>query len=268
MASKNLLSYLLTLVILLAGDVAENPGPATRHSRHRQCRVMYANIRGLHKNISDLIAASSQYDVLLCSETLVSQMRHSSEVLIPGFKKPVLYKRDAIPRARGMAVYIRNKYPASHKSGYECGCHEIQVIKVSGRHNNFYVCSIYRNPDLDDSIFDCLLITMAKIQEDDRKASFVFIGDFNAHHKEWLNSVSPTNCHGVRALDFATESGCEQIVHESTHISGNCLDLVFTDSPGVITNTVGSPVGTSDHAKLSLVIKTEQVDPDIIIWHV
>ena len=246
---------------MLAGDVELNPGP--RRSRQRQCRIMYANIRGLFKNIRDLTVASSQYDILLCSETLVSQMRHSSEILIPGFNKPILFKRDEIPRARGMAVYIRKKFPASRKTSYECGCHEIQVIKVCGRYNNFYLCSVYRNPDLDDKIFDCLLITMAKIQEDDRKASFVFIGDFNAHHREWLNSVSPTNCHGERALDFATESGCEQIIHEATHKSGNCLDLVFTDSPGVISKTVGSPVGTSDHATLSLVIKTEQVVPDV-----
>ena len=87
-------------------------------------------------------------------------------------------------------------------------------MKVWGKYNNFYLCSIYRNPDLDDGIFDCLLITMATIQESDIKASFVFVGDFNAHHREWLNSVSPTDGHGLRALDFSFESGCEQIIHK------------------------------------------------------
>ena len=135
------------------------------------------------------------------------------------------------------------------------------MIKISGKHNNFYLCSIYRNPDLDDSIFDCLLITMAKVQGDDRKAAFVFVGDFNAHHKEWLNSVSATDCHGLRAYDFACESGCEQLIHEATHTSGNCLDLAFTDSPGAITSKVGSPIGTSDHATVCLTIKTEQAVP-------
>ena len=36
-------------------------------------------------NRSDLITASSQFDMLLCSETLVSDMRHVSELLVPGF---------------------------------------------------------------------------------------------------------------------------------------------------------------------------------------
>ena len=134
---------------------------------------------------------------------------------------------------------------------------------MCGKHNNFYLVSVYRNPDADDGIFDCLLVSMAAIQENDRKASFVFIGDFNAHHKEWLNSISQTDCHGLRALDFSSESGCDQIIHSPTHRSGNCLDLIFTDTPGVVAGNVGSPVGTSDHSYVSAIIKTEHAVPDI-----
>ena len=44
-----------------------------------------SNARGLAGNLSDLTVASSQYDILFCSETLVSDMRHVSELLAPGF---------------------------------------------------------------------------------------------------------------------------------------------------------------------------------------
>ena len=119
-------------------------------------------------------------------------------------------------------------------------------------------------PDADDGIFDCLLVSMATRQETDRKASFVFIGDFNAHHKEWLNSISQTDYHDLRALDFSSESGCDQIIHNPTHRSGNCLDLIFTDTPGLVAGNVGSPViGTSDHCYVSAIIKTEHAVPDI-----
>ena len=46
--------------------------------------------RGQAGNHSDLTVASSQYDILLCSETLVSDMHHVSEILVPGFGRPVL----------------------------------------------------------------------------------------------------------------------------------------------------------------------------------
>ena len=37
--------------------------------------------------------------------------------------------------------------------------------------------SAYRNPDADDGIFDCLLVSMAAMQENDRKASIVFVSE-------------------------------------------------------------------------------------------
>ena len=141
----------------------------------------------------------------------------------------------------------------------------IIVSTPSGRFkaDRLYLFSIYRNPDADDEIFDCLLNSVASIQENDRKAAFLFVGDFNAHHREWLNSVSPTDCHGLRAIGFSTESGCDQLIQRPTHRSGNTLDLIFTDVPGVVTSNVGIPIETSDHSFVSAVIRTEQVVPEV-----
>ena len=61
---------------------------------------------GLSKNLSDVAVASSQYDLLLCSETLVSDRRHISELLVSGFGHPALLCGDGMPRARGMAAYV------------------------------------------------------------------------------------------------------------------------------------------------------------------
>ena len=35
-----------------------------------------------------------------------------SELLVPGFGRPVLLCRDRVPRARGMAAYVRDRYGA------------------------------------------------------------------------------------------------------------------------------------------------------------
>ena len=58
-----------------------NPGP--RRPVPAVFRILFSNVPGLAGNLSDLTAASSQYDILLCSETLVSDMRHVLEVLVP-----------------------------------------------------------------------------------------------------------------------------------------------------------------------------------------
>ena len=83
---------------------------------------------------------------------------------------------------------------------------------------------IYSNPDLDDRILDCLLTSMAAVQADDVRASFLFVGDLNGHHQEWLGSMT-TNRHGVATFDFATVSGCDQLVVGPAHAHGGTLDL-------------------------------------------
>ena len=67
-------------------DVETNPGP--RRPAPGACRILCSNVRVLSKNLSDVTMASSQYDLLLCSETLVSDRRHISELLVPGFGRP------------------------------------------------------------------------------------------------------------------------------------------------------------------------------------
>ena len=58
------------------------------------------------------------------------------------------------------------------------------VFIVCGVGQNFYVYSLYLNPDLDDWIFDCLLASMAAVQAGDVRASFLFVGDLNGHRQE------------------------------------------------------------------------------------
>ena len=85
------------------------------------------------------------------------------------------------------------------------------VFKVCGERQNLYVFSLYLNPDLDDWIFDCLLSPMAAVQVGDVRASFLFVGDLNGHHREWFGSKS-TSRHGVAAFDFATVRDVSKVV--------------------------------------------------------
>ena len=85
-----------------------------------------------------------------------------------------------------------------------------------------YEFSPSRNPDQDDHIFDCLLPSMAAVLAEEMHASFLFVGDLNGHHQEYLGSKT-TNRHGVAAFDFATVSCCDQLVVGPTHEWGGTL---------------------------------------------
>ena len=82
----------------------------TNRNPHRPvpavCRILRRKVQGVTRNISDLTVASFQYHILLCSETLVSDMHHVSELLVPGFGRPVLLCWGKMLWARGMAAYV------------------------------------------------------------------------------------------------------------------------------------------------------------------
>ena len=58
------------------------------------------------------------------------------------------------------------------------------------------------------NFFTVLLTAMAKIQSVEKRKSFLFVGNVNAHHEEWLGS-STTTMHGRAVLHFASSTVCE-----------------------------------------------------------
>ena len=137
---------------------------------------------------------------------------------------------------------VRDGYGAFRQPKFECGCCEMLVFRVSGVRQNLYVFGLYRNPDLGNPIFDYLLAIMAAVQTEDNRASFLFVGDLNGHHQEWLSSTT-TIRHGVGAYDFVTVSGYDQLVVGPTHERGGTLDLLMTDVPNLVILAVVAPIG-------------------------
>ena len=105
---------------------------------------------------------------------------------------------------------------------------------------------------------------MAAVQAKDVRASFLFEGNLNSHHQEWLGSTT-TNRHGVGAFHFATVSYCDQLVVGPTHASGGTLDLRMTDVPDLVRVAVVAPISNSDHSSLSAVISMAQVVPNLCV---
>ena len=102
---------------------------------------------------------------------------------------------------------------------------------------------------------------MAAVQAEDVHASFRLVGGLNGHDQEWLGPTN-TNCHSVAAFDFATVSGCDQLVVGPTHARGGTLDLLMTGVPDLVRVAVIAPIGNSDLSSLSGVISMAQAVPN------
>ena len=127
-----------------------------------------------------------------------------------------------------------------------------------------YVFSLYCNPVLDDRIFDCLLTSMPAVQAENVRAYFLFVSDLNGHHQERLGSTT-TSRHGVATFDFASVSGCDQLVVGPTYSRGETLDLLMTDVPDLVWVSVVASMGNSDHSSLSAMISMAQAVPNLCV---
>ena len=110
----------------------------------------------------------------MCSETLVSDMRHVSELLVPGFGRPVFCCAGA--RASDTEGWqhtyeiVTEHFTNPNLSVVAAKCGFLVFVL----RDRIFMCSLYRNPDLDDRIFDRLLASMAAVQTEDIRASFLF----------------------------------------------------------------------------------------------
>ena len=105
---------------------------------------------------------------------------------------------------------------------------------------------------------------MAAVQAEDVRASFLFASNLNGHRQEWLGCTT-TNRHGIAAIDFATVSGCDQLVDGPTHARGGTLDLLMTDVPDLVRVAVVAPIGNSNHSSQSAVISMAQAVPNLCV---
>ena len=116
--------------------------PGRRRPVPADCRILCSNVRDLVRNLSDLTVASFYYDILLSSDTFVSDMLHVLELLVLGFGRIVFFFRGKMSLGTRDGCLHTNGYGAVRQPKFECGCWEMQVFMVCGITQNFCVQSL------------------------------------------------------------------------------------------------------------------------------
>ena len=98
--------YLISYPCLRLQFLNEETNLGQQHPVPAFCRILCSNAQGLSMNLNDLTVTLSQHDILLCCETLVSDMHYVSKLLVPGFGCHVLLCRDRMSLAREMAAHV------------------------------------------------------------------------------------------------------------------------------------------------------------------
>lgn len=112
-------------IFLLSGEVELNLGPI----RPKYCNLLYSNIRGLYGNLNELAVISTKFHIIFV-QTLVSEMRHTSAMLLPNLINPCCHVGILCLESKVCVNCSTVGCNARPFTKYECGCYEYIVVRV------------------------------------------------------------------------------------------------------------------------------------------
>jgi len=215
LANRNL-HFLSSFLLLLAGDVSVNPGPA-------HClRISTINARSMRDKapaLSDLIHSKS-IDVLSVTETWLTT-RETRGCLTD--LTPAGFSFHQAPRegrsGGGVGLFVSNQFtfnpiPIPAGASFEAMCGTVSDGKVC-----LNILNVYRPPGACNGFFDefqDVLCHLASLPH-----NMVVLGDFNLH-------VDSDSSQTAQFLDILSSFNLRQNVDFPTHIHGHTLDLIIT----------------------------------------
>jgi hypothetical protein len=119
------------------------------------------------------------------------------------------------------------------------------------------ICTCYRVSALGVPNHDRIVHNIRSMFGRRRPPKVHIIGDFNIGHIDWDNLTTSVPIEG-RFVDSFCELGLRQLIREPTHILGNILDLLLTNSESYIDKVIVHDSGylcQSDHFAISFSIK-------------
>ncbi len=235
------------LMLLISGDIHPHPGPnadnadsssvsteSYAHLLNSGLSVMHLNIQSLKPKLDILQIESQPYDLLIFTETWLSQITSNGDLYISNFNLPFRCDRPA-RHGGGVAIYVREGIHATRRSDLEVNGIESVWIEIITNRKKIIIGGIYRPPDSNNNHWVLLEETIDRAfnQVCD---NIIVSGDFNINvHNSDANKISR----------LITSYDAEQLISTPTHFTENSsslIDLIFVkDARQIITSFVADP---------------------------
>ncbi|CAB3994226.1 Hypothetical predicted protein [Paramuricea clavata] len=187
----------MRLLLLLAGDIAMNPGPYKHTNRENQfvkCLALNArSLMSLHKtnignNLTDTnierfqnLVSSEDPDIFCVNETWLNEDIKNSEILHSGYD---IFRNDRGSRGGGVLLAIKISSFKSVREIQHGHDLEISMAEITTTSNaSLLICSCYRPPNSDHSWLDKFNNFMNDVCS--QHSNIVLVGDFNMPRISW-----------------------------------------------------------------------------------
>lgn len=253
---KNSNQTLHCALLIIAGDVATNPGPiqTSNGSDLNRCRrksklsVLYANARSIVNKTDKLCLEieSRSHDIVVLTETHLDDSILDSEIFPANFIVFRNYRRHLGRYGGGVLIAVRNTLKAHRRDDIACQS-ELLFADIFLKHNKKITIGVfYRPPNGDLVPLEDLQRVLGEISSTD----LILFGDFNLSEIDWNNTISLRDSPLYNLLmAIVYDNFLTQMVNLPTR-SQNILDLILTTSTDYVQDLhVGEPF--SDHNQIT-----------------
>ena len=243
--STTLCFLLICILIILCGDVEQNPGPS---SKLRNLSICHANIRGLNdtKMLAIKTSLCSKFDIITLSETFLSQ-NSLADLTLPGYHN--VLRRDRPTFGGGLAIFIRDCIVYKRKANLDSQLIENMWVEINTVDGKLLLCNIYRPPS-DQNFWENFASNIENIKSMNTTKHLMILGDMNA---DFLSND------GKHLLEICDSYNVRYHVTSPTRITASsqtCLDQILSNIPNFISEiSVDAPVSTNDHCTVGASVR-------------
>ena len=242
-SSPLICALLLSLLLLLCGDIHPNPGPQNSDN----ISIVHNNIGSLQNKVPFIEAELTRFDIITLSETWLYEGFPNEKLLITGYHPPLRLDRENQSAHGGVAIYVRENMYYKHRADLHVPGLEAIWIEVDINRETMLVGCFYRAPSELVGYYDLIDESIRLALQSPHK---VFIlGDFNSDCKDYVHR------HILRIMNL---NGLHQLIREPTRKEGDSItliDLILTPCPEVLETVGVLPSVKSDHRCVYLEIK-------------
>lgn len=197
---------------------------------------------------------SLEPSIIAVSETWLSSYHLDGEILPSRYS---IFRKDRNSRGGGVLLAVEQTLAVSPLPSPPDL--EVSTIKL-----NFpkpvVVCVVYLPPLSNNSTFTHLLSYLHQLFSSNE--SVFVVGDFNCPDIDWsiINGASPSSS---ALCDLVFDLNISQIVESPTHVKGNTLDLVLTNSAHLVTSidVLSDKFQYSDHFLIDFSFRVNSTGP-------
>ncbi len=195
---------------------------------------MHLNIQSITNKLDILEIESQPYDVLVFTETWLSQTTSNEDILIPNFNPP--FRCDRQNRiGGGVAMYVRDSLYAKQRNDLSINGLESLWIELHIDHRKLLLGGIYRPPHSNNTEWNLLEESIDRAFNQ-RVDNILVTGDFNID----ILKGTPNKINRL-----TTSYSAEQLITTATHFtehSSSLIDLMIVKHTNhVLTSFVADP---------------------------